>query len=137
MQLIEAYNAQNKFGELLNMDFTIVEPGVVEYKMTIAEKHVAINQAAHGGAIAGMMDGVLGIAALSAVHSEGKYVATVEFKINYLKAALVGDELTGIGKVVRKGKRILVTSGEIKNQHQQLVAMATGTFTAYPAPEQE
>jgi uncharacterized protein (TIGR00369 family) len=129
--LIELYNSTNHFGRFMDMDYTIVKPGEVDYKLKIKENLLATKEAAHGGALAAFMDAILGVASLSSVADEGKLVATIEFKINYLKPALLGDSLIGKGKVLQKGKRILITEGEIFNQKNELIAKAIGTFTSY------
>ncbi len=82
--------------------------------------------------IAAMMDGVIGVAALSLVASEGRLVSTVEYKINYFKPVNLGDILLGKGKVDNIGQRIIHSSGEIYNQNNEVVAKAMGTFNAYP-----
>ena len=85
MDLIEIYHKTNHFGNENGMKLTIIEPGHIEYRMEILKKHLATQKAAHGGVMAAFMDGVLGVAALSEVKDEGKLVATVEFKINYIR----------------------------------------------------
>ena len=52
-----------------------------------------------------------GYAALT-VAPEGMEVTTVEYKINFL-AAFQGGELQATGRVVRGGKRIIVTTAEV------------------------
>ncbi|MDF1671904.1 MAG: PaaI family thioesterase [Vicingaceae bacterium] len=131
-KLIEIYNQVNQFGKDNNFELEIINQGEIKYKMTIQAKHLATPTAAHGGVIAAMMDGVLGVAALSAVAEEGKLVSTIEFKISYYDPAFEDDILTGMGLVDKKGNRIIFASGEIKNQHNKTVAKATGTFNAYP-----
>ncbi len=122
----------NHFGRLLQMEFTVIEPGLIEYRMPVREEILATVEAAHGGALAGLMDGIMGVAALSSVADEGKLVATLEFKISYLLPALLGDQLSGTGRVIRKGKRIVFAEGEIKNQKGEVLAKGSGTFSAYP-----
>jgi len=131
-KLIEIYNQVNHFGRENNMILTVVKPGEIIYEMEIKEKHLATVTTAHGGVIAAMMDGVLGVAALSLVAQDRKLVSTVEFKLNYFKPAYLGDVLKGHGKVDFSGRRILSCSGEIYNQKGDLVAKAMGTFNAYP-----
>lgn len=114
------------------MDYKVIEPGYIEYNMEVRESHLATRTAMHGGAMAGFMDGVMGVAALSAVEGESKAVSTIEFKINYLSAVFLGDKLKGVGKILRKGNRILLAEGKIYNQNNEMVANATGTFNAYP-----
>ncbi len=133
MDLIDFYNKINRFGEANNMHFTIISKGHIEYFITIEEKHLATFTNAHGGMIAAFMDGVIGVAALSAIADDGKLANTVEYKITFLKPAKLGEQLKGVGKVDFKGKSILISSGEIFNSQGELIAKATGTFTSYPA----
>ena len=131
-KLLEIYNQVNQFGRENNLELEIIKPGEIIYKMKVEAKHLATPTAAHGGVVAAMMDGVLGVAALSIVAEEGKLVSTVEFKISYYAPAFLGDTLIGKGTIDKKGNRIIFASGEIKNQKGDTVAKATGTFNAYP-----
>ncbi len=135
MNLIDQYIAQNNFGRTLGMDFKILEPGLVHYFITIKPEHLATPKAAHGGVISALMDGLLGVTALSVSEKDNDIVSTVEFKINFLGPAFVGDTLQGIGKVEQKGKRLIITSGEIicPERNNASIAKAMGTFNAYPA----
>ena len=131
-KLVEIYSQVNQFGNENGMKLTIAKPGEIIYEMEVLPKHLATPQTIHGGMIAAMMDGVLGVAGLSTVATEGKLVSTVEFKISYFNPALVGDILTGKGIVDKKGKRIIYASGEIYNQKNEIIAKAMGTLNAYP-----
>ncbi len=135
MTLVEQYIAQNNFGKTLGMDFKIIEPGLVHYFITIKPEHLATPKAAHGGVISALMDGLLGVTALSLSSNEHHIVSTVEFKINFLAAAFVGDTLKGIGKVEHQGKRLIITSGDIicPARENIVIAKAMGTFNTYPA----
>ena len=132
MDILDLYNKYNNFGRLFDMDYKVVIPGHIEYNMVVKESHLATPNSMHGGAMSGFMDGVLGVAALSAVEAENKAVSTIEFKINYLSAVFLGDELKGIGVVLRKGKRILLAEGKIYNQNNELIAICLATMNAYP-----
>ncbi len=133
-KLLKIYQKINKYGEVNGMKLEIIEPGHIVYEMEIKDQHMATPTAAHGGAVAGFMDGVLGVAALSASALEEKLVSTIEFKINFLNPVYKSDILVGTGKVEQKGKRIIIASGEIvcKNRDNKLIAKAMGTFNAYP-----
>ncbi|MBI2280576.1 MAG: PaaI family thioesterase [Bacteroidetes bacterium] len=130
--LIEIYHQVNNFGRENNMKLTVVKPGEIIYETEVLEKHLATLNTIHGGMIAALMDGVIGVAALSLVAQDKKLVSTVEFKLNYFKPAYLGDVLKGYGRVDNAGKRIISTSGEIYNQKGEVVAKAMGTFNAYP-----
>jgi len=130
--LLKIYNQVNQFGLENDLKLTVVKPGEIVYEMEVVKKHLATPTAIHGGMLAAMMDGVIGVAALTAVAAEKKIVATIEFKINYFKPAFLGDILTGKGTVDHKGNRIIHASGEIYNQKGELIAKTLGTLNAYP-----
>jgi uncharacterized protein (TIGR00369 family) len=132
--IIKKYIEYNNFGRHLGLHFNIVEPGVVQHYLTITKEHLATPQAAHGGVLSAMMDAVLGVAALSLVCVDLKIVSTVEFKLNYLNPALLGDELSGESFIEQKGNRIIVVSGTIKAANRNvIISKGIGTFNAYPA----
>lgn len=135
MTLIEQYVSNNHFGKTLGMEFKIIEPGLVHYFITIKQEHLATPLAAHGGVISALMDGLLGVTALSVSANEHHIVSTIEFKINFLSAAFEGDTLQGIGKVENQGKRLIVISGDIicPKRNNIVIAKAMGTFNTYPA----
>lgn len=132
--ILARYNQVNAFGKLLGMELNIIVPGEVEYAMAITEKHLSNPAAAHGGALAALMDAILGVSALSLAAEDGKLVSTVEFKINYFAPIRLGDKLLGHGKVVFKGNRLLSSEGTIYNltNERKVVCKGLGTFNTYP-----
>jgi len=131
--LIKIYQQTNEYGKANGMELIKFEADEIVYKMVLQKQHLATPTTAHGGIIAGYMDGVLGLAALYASSENANLVSTVEFKINYLSPVRLGDILIGKGKVISNGKRIIIAQGEISQEKTgTLVAVATGTFNAYP-----
>ncbi|MBC74741.1 MAG: hypothetical protein CME64_01880 [Halobacteriovoraceae bacterium] len=129
----ETFIKGNKFDRHMNMNFKIVDPGHIEYTMKIGEDHVSFGNVAHGGGISALMDATLGLAALSQTVPEGLLVSTVEFKMNFLRPAHVGDSLKGIGKVEHNGKSLIIANANIYlNDTDVLVAKGLGTFNKYP-----
>ena len=49
--IIQQYIIWNRFGDLLGMDFEVIEKGHVIYKMGITKEHLATPFAAHGGSL--------------------------------------------------------------------------------------
>jgi uncharacterized protein (TIGR00369 family) len=131
MDLIEKYASQNHFGYLLGMEFQILSPGEIEYRLKIEEKHLATPIAAHGGVIASLVDASLGIACLSKVALLDKVVSTIEFSLKFHKPAVLGAELVAQARVISAGNRILVSETKIYDG-VTLIASASGTFNAYP-----
>jgi len=132
-EIIRLYEAANAFGDLLGMQLTLVDQGVVTYEMEVKPHHLATPFAAHGGAVAALVDGALGVAALSKVSINKKVVSTIELRMNFLRPALLGDVLLAKGNVVSAGNRLLYVECEVMNQTGDLIAKASGTFNAYPA----
>lgn len=130
--IIQGYIKGNNFGRLIEMDFEIKEAGKIIYHIEIQQKHLATPIASHGGVVSSLMDSTTGIAALSLVCEEGFIVSTVELKLNFLAPVRLGDKLQGESFVLAKGKRLIVTEAEIRNQNNVLVAKGMGTFNVYP-----
>ena len=88
-----------------------VEHGLVEIALPYSEKVTQQRNGFHGGAMGALADIAGGYAGLT-VLDDGMDVTTVEYKINFL-AAFQGGELRATGRVVRAGRRIIVTTAEI------------------------
>ena len=115
------------------MDFDIPTPGEVIYTLKLNQHHQSSPHTVHGGSLAAMMDATLGLSALSHAVTQGKLCATVEFKMNYLEPATPDEELEGKAHIDFTGKRLVVTSAEIKSKNNgKLLAKGMGTFNLYP-----
>lgn len=130
--IIEAYRQSNLFGNNLGMDLKSASRDGVHYQLKIKKEHMATPLAAHGGVIASLMDGTLGVAALAHALERNQVVSTIEFKINFIAPVSKGDVLDARGEVVHAGNRIMVCEGTIVNQNGDIVAKGTGTFNSYP-----
>jgi uncharacterized protein (TIGR00369 family) len=136
--LVAGYNRINAYGQANGMTLSVPAPGQAEYRMVIGPAHLSSPGVAHGGVLAGLMDAVLGAAALTLAFTTGELVSTVEFKINFLHPVRLGDELRATAQVDHAGKSLLVCSGTIYRQAPgeataTAVAQGLGTFNRYPA----
>jgi uncharacterized protein (TIGR00369 family) len=131
-QFITLFKSINMFDLDNGLLFEIHEPGHITYKMTIQEKHLSSPNTAHGASLAGFMDCVLGLSALSQAITQENLTSTVEFKINFVRPVHLGEEIIGIGKVASKGKSLIITTGEVKNAKGEIIALGQGTFNTYP-----
>ena len=95
----------------LSVRLLSVAPGTVTLAMPYSERVTQQQGGFHGGAMGALADIAGGYAALT-VTPEGMEVTTVEYKINFL-AAFQGGELQATGRVVKAGKRIIVTTAEV------------------------
>ncbi|MDX1651682.1 MAG: PaaI family thioesterase [Brumimicrobium sp.] len=131
-KILELYQQSNNFGKYLGIELTVLSKGKVRYELEIGEKHLAVPGAAHGGVVAALIDGTLGVAALTMVSHEQKVVSTVELKINFLKPVSPGDILIAEAEVLSAGRRLIYAETGVQNQNGVLIARASGTFNSYP-----
>jgi len=88
-----------------------VEPGLCEVALPHSERVSQQQGGFHGGAVGALADIAGGYAALTAAPPDTE-VTTVEYKINFL-ASFSGGELRATGRVIKAGKRIIVTTAEV------------------------
>jgi uncharacterized protein (TIGR00369 family) len=88
-----------------------VEPGLVEISMPYSDKVSQQQGGFHGGAMGALADIAGGYAGLT-VAAEGMEVTTAEYKINFL-AAFQAGELRATGRVIKAGRRLIVTSAQV------------------------
>ena len=88
-----------------------VESGLVEIALPYSDKVSQQQGGFHGGAMGALADIAGGYAGLT-VAAEGMEVTTAEYKINFL-AAFQGGELRATGRVIKGGRRLIVTTAEV------------------------
>ena len=88
-----------------------VESGLVELALPYSDKVTQQQDGFLGGAMGALADIAGGYAGLTAA-PEGMEVTTVEYKVNFL-AAFRDGELRAIGRVVKAGRRVIVTTAEL------------------------
>jgi len=88
-----------------------VAPGEVTLVMPYSDRVTQQQDGFHGGAMGALADIAGGYAGLTRA-PEGMEVTTVEYKINFL-AAFQDGELHATGRVVRAGKRLIITTADV------------------------
>jgi uncharacterized protein (TIGR00369 family) len=110
-QRVAASFARQGMMQHLEAKLIRVIEGEVEIGLPYGDKVTQQQGGFHGGAMGALADIAGGYAALT-VAPEGMEVTTVEYKINFLSSKQQG-ELRAVGKVVKGGKRIIVTTAEV------------------------
>jgi uncharacterized protein (TIGR00369 family) len=108
-----------------------VQPGEVEFALPLSNKVTQQQGAFHGGALGALADICCGYAALT-VAPEGMEVTTVEYKINFVSAAL-GPEVVCVGKVQKAGRTLTITNAElfdVKDGQRKLCGLMQATLIA-------
>jgi uncharacterized protein (TIGR00369 family) len=106
-----------------------VRRGEVEIVLPFADHVLQQHGFIHAGAVATIADSACGYAALSVMPADAA-VLTTEFKINLLSPAK-GERLRAVGRVVRAGKKLVITMGEVfadEGGASKQVALITATM---------
>ena len=90
-----------------------VEQGLCEVALPYSDKVTQQQGGFHGGAMGALADIAAGYAGLT-VAPAGMEVTTVEYKVNFL-AAFQGGELRAVGRVLKWGRRLIITTAEVKH----------------------
>ncbi len=100
-------------GMMLQLGACLLEvgPGLCVVALPYGERVTQQQGSFHGGAMGALADIAGGYAALTVAPDDAE-VTTVEYKINFL-ATLRGGQLKATGRVVRAGRRIIVTSAVV------------------------
>ena len=88
-----------------------VEAGLCEIILPYSDKVTQQQGGYHGGATGAIADIAGGYASLT-VAPEDMEVTTVEYKINFV-GSFRGGHLRAVGKVVKPGRRVIVTTAEV------------------------
>ena len=111
-----------------------VELGLCELTLAHSERVSQQQGGFHGGAMGALADIAGGYAGLTEA-PPGMEVTTVEYKINFL-ASFTSGELRATGRVVKAGKRIIVTTAEVMHVDasgtQTLCAVMQQTLVPVP-----
>jgi uncharacterized protein (TIGR00369 family) len=102
----------------------------VEVAFTASEQLTNPMKQIQGGYLCAMLDECMSVACMVA-SGMTSVAPTVEMKTSFFRPALPG-QITGVGRVVRWGKTIAFTEGELKDSEGRILAKATGT--AMPTP---
>ena len=106
-----------------------VRRGEVEIVLPFANHILQQHGFIHAGVVATIADSACGYAALSVMPAVAA-VLTTEFKINLLSPAK-GERLRAVGRVVRAGKKLVITMGEVfadEGGVSKQVALITATM---------
>ena len=113
----------------LGAEIAAVRSGEVEIVLPFSDRILQQHEFIHAGAVATIADSACGYAALSVMPRDAA-VLTTEFKINLLAPAK-GERLRAIGRVVRSGKKLVITLGEVFAEEggaRKQIAMITATM---------
>lgn len=88
----------------------------------------------HGGSLATLLDSLMGCAVHSALPL-GRGYTTLEFKVNFLRAATESSGLlSAVGQVVHAGRQQAVAEARLSDASGRLLAIASTTCLLFDLP---
>jgi uncharacterized protein (TIGR00369 family) len=123
-----SFGRQKAMG-LIGASLTVVEPGQVEVALPFRDDLTQQKGFIHGGIIGMIADTACGYAAYSLMPADSSLV-TVEYNINILAPAR--GSLVARGEVVRAGRTLTVTRGEVYAEDGKHIASMQQTLMMLP-----
>jgi uncharacterized protein (TIGR00369 family) len=134
---VRASFARQAAMRLIGARLAVVEPGYTEIEIDYRDDLTQQKGYVHGGIVGMIADSACGYAAYTLMPATSSLV-TVEFKINLLAPA-VGVRLRARGEVLKPGRSLSITRGEVLTDRGVRVAVIQETLMMLPdtsdAPE--
>ena len=124
------------FMQTIGASLARVAPGEAEIVMAVTPRLGQQHGFVHAGVVSALADTACGYAAFSLMPASAG-VLTTEFKVNLLAPA-AGERLVAVGRVVKPGRTLMVTQGEVfaeTGAERRLVALLTATLRAVAGRE--
>jgi uncharacterized protein (TIGR00369 family) len=113
--------------QFLGMELTGDEPGVGLATVDIGADHLNPNGVVHGAVLFTLVDTAMGKSTMSVIDEPGRYCASIEVSLRFIRPAAAGS-LTATATVVKRGRNIVHLDARIVGDDERLIATAAGTF---------
>ena len=111
--------------KLIGFRLVRFEPGEVLFELNAGPEHANPMGTLHGGILCDLGDAAMGTATATTL-KDGETFTTLELKINFLKPVWIA-KLSAVGRVVRRGRTIVLNECEITDERGSLVAKLSGS----------
>ena len=111
----------------LGMELTGDEPGVGHAHVDVGPDHLNPNGVVHGAVLFALVDTAMGKSTMSVIAEPGRYCASIEVSLRFIRPAVAG-RLTAEATVVKRGRNIVHLDGRVVDADDRLIATAAGTF---------
>ncbi|MDP9069028.1 MAG: PaaI family thioesterase [Actinomycetota bacterium] len=102
------------------------DPNEVAFTWTVPAELCNSAGNLQGGMLAAFADAVLGGLCATQL-DEDSYPALAEMKISFLRPAPAGATITGTGRLLKVGKRLMFAEAEITDSDGRMIAKISGT----------
>ena len=117
----------------LGMELTGDEPGVGYAHVDAGPDHHNPNGVVHGAVLFALVDTAMGKATMSALDEPGRYCASIEVSLRFIRPAVVG-RITATATVVKRGRSVVHLDARVVDADDRLIATGAGTFAILGGP---
>ncbi|HBY62910.1 MAG TPA: PaaI family thioesterase [Solibacterales bacterium] len=117
----------------IDLEIMHVEPGRAVVELKIEKQHMNSGGRLHGGVMSTLADTAMGIAHYHSL-PKGRTAASVEIKVNFLRAVYEGARLRAEGTVIKAGASLSLVECRVHDERGTFVGQAQGTFISLPKP---
>lgn len=125
--------SRSAFREWMGLELVSIEDGSCEVRFPIRPHHLNPGGVVHGGVLATLLDGAIGLALRTKIGADETHV-TLELTVHYLSPARDGV-IVARGKAVQGGKRTSYGEAELLTEDGRLIARGAATFLTVPGRE--
>ena|SRR5215213_315496 len=120
---------------LMQFGIGSLEEGRVEFTAEVDESVYNPIGVVHGGLVCTLLDTVVGCAVHTTLPAGFGYTS-IELKVNYLRPVHASSgPLTAVGTVVKPGRRVAFSEGEVRDAEGRVVATASSSLLVFPIPQ--
>lgn len=102
------------------------ERGSATACVEVEPKHLNPHGSLHGAVLFAMVDTAMGAATMSVLDT-GQLCASIDVQLRFCNAVFSG-RLLATATVVQQGKRVIQLQAEVRDSHDTLIALASGSF---------
>ncbi|MEP7317596.1 MAG: hydroxyphenylacetyl-CoA thioesterase PaaI [Panacibacter sp.] len=122
-QIVERMMQTDYFSQWMGVKVLDVKEGYSKIQITLRKEMLNGFGIAHGGVTFALADSAFAFAC----NSDGKITVALDVSISFPKAGKEGDTFTAEAKQLNKTNKTGLYLIEVKNQHDELVALFKGT----------
>ncbi len=119
-------NSPSPWGKLLNPTLLSAAKGSLTVSLLVREELTNPGGIMHGGAIAGLIDEVIGMTTFT-LEKQGFYVA-MNLNIDFLKPGVLGETITATANVIKDGRNVAHFECHVYNPDKKLLAKASSNL---------
>ena len=117
----------------LGMELTGDQPGVGVAHVDVGPDHLNPNGVVHGAVLFALVDTAMGKSTMSVVDEPGRYCASIEVSLRFIRPAVAG-RLTAGATVIKRGRSVVHLEARVVGDDDRLIATAAGTFALLGEP---